>query len=80
MALVVPAGLFAHTMLTSDVPYVRGYEQAVNYVVANAPPGSTVLFSGYRDGNFISGVLRMRRNRRDLTVLRADKLLTASSR
>ena len=47
---------------------------AVAYVAAHAPQGDTVMFSGKRDGSFVFN-LRARADRRDLGVLRADKLL-----
>ncbi len=40
----------------------------------HAPLGGLVLFSGYRDGNFVFD-MREHPERRDLTLLRADKLL-----
>lgn len=57
----------------NPVPYVDGYARAAAYVADIAEPDSTVLFSGMRDGSFVFNVRSL--PRRDLTVLRADKLL-----
>jgi len=65
---------YAYTLRETPVPYVLGYAEAVDYVAAHAPRGSVVMFSGYRDGAFIFD-MRLREDRRDLSVLRADKLL-----
>jgi hypothetical protein len=61
-------------LIANPVPRIEGYRSAVDVIADRAPRGSTVLFSGYRDGNFIFG-MRARTDRRDLRVLRADKLL-----
>lgn len=53
---------------------VEGYSQVVDWVARHAPPDSAVLFSGYRDGSFVFN-MREREDRRDLTVVRADKIL-----
>ena len=63
-----------HTLLLRPVYYVEGYAQAVDFVARKAPRNSAVLFSGYRDGAFIFN-MRTREDRRDLSVLRADKML-----
>jgi hypothetical protein len=65
---------YAYTLLERPVPYVLGYAEAVDYVAAHAPHGGVIMFSGYRDGAFIFD-MRLREDRRDLSVLRADKLL-----
>jgi 4-amino-4-deoxy-L-arabinose transferase-like glycosyltransferase len=62
------------TVLFRPVPYVQGYAQAAEFIARHAPPGSKVLFSGYRDGSFVFN-MRAREDRRDLSVIRADKLL-----
>ncbi len=64
----------AQTVLLRPVLYVKGYAEAANYVALHAPRTSAVLFSGYRDGSFVFNV-RSHEERRDLTVVRADKLL-----
>jgi hypothetical protein len=65
---------YGYTLLEKPVPYVRGYAEAVDYVAAHAPRGGVIMFSGYHDGAFIFD-MRLREDRRDLFVLRADKLL-----
>ena len=74
LALVLASGTLAHTVLRAQVPEMGGYSQAVDYVARRAPRNSVVLFSGYRDGAFTFD-MRARKDRRDLSVLRADKLL-----
>jgi 4-amino-4-deoxy-L-arabinose transferase-like glycosyltransferase len=64
----------AITALWRPVFYVDGYARVVDEVARRAPPDSVVLFSGYRDGSFTFN-LRTREDRRDLSVLRADKIL-----
>lgn len=76
LALVLAtAGL---TVWTRPVFYVQGYAQAAAEVARLAPQDSAVMFSGYRDGAFIFN-MRAREDRRDLHVLRADKLLLGIS-
>ena len=72
LALVLSTG--AVTLWWRPVPYVDGYARVVDEIARRAPRDSVVLFSGYRDGSFIFN-LRAREDRRDLSVLRADKLL-----
>lgn len=62
------------TAWTRPVFYVQGYALAAAEVARLAPHDSTVLFSGYRDGSFVFN-MRAREDRRDLHVMRADKLL-----
>jgi hypothetical protein len=71
---VVAAGLLSYTVMAKPVPYVSGYREAAQVVIDRAAPGSVVLFSGERDGSFIFNV-RANGFAKDLTVLRADKLL-----
>jgi hypothetical protein len=69
------AALVAATTLSArPVPWVRGYQQAANYVADHSPTPAVVLFSGYRDGSFIFN-LRARKDRQDIYTVRADKLL-----
>lgn len=72
LALVLSTG--AVTLWWRPVPFVDGYARVVDEIARLAPPHSVVLFSGYRDGSFIFN-LRAREDRRDLSVLRADKIL-----
>jgi hypothetical protein len=65
---------FAHTIAATEVPFVRGYESVVQYVERYVPDNSVILFSGYRDGNFIFN-LRSSGRAKGLIVLRSDKLL-----
>lgn len=62
------------TIFLRPVLYVKGYAESANFIAQHAPPGSSVLFSGYRDGSFVFN-MRTHEERRDLTVVRADKLL-----
>jgi hypothetical protein len=72
------AGLGVATLLYSMILYppfaVEGYADVVDYVALHAPRNAVVLFSGYRDGNFVFD-LRTHEERRDISTLRADKLL-----
>ena len=49
-----------------------GYREAADLVAAAAPPGARVMFAGNRDGAFIFNMRTQ--TRRDLSVIRADKL------
>lgn len=71
MLVLATVGL---TVWTRPVFYVQGYAQAAAEVARLAPRDSTVMFSGYRDGSFVFN-MRAREDRRDLQVMRADKLL-----
>ncbi|QIM51872.1 ArnT family glycosyltransferase [Hydrogenophaga crocea] len=62
------------TFVWRPVFYVDGYAKVVDEITRLAPRDSVVLFSGYRDGSFVFN-LRAREDRRDLSVLRADKIL-----
>jgi hypothetical protein len=68
------ASTAAATVLDRPVFYVKGYAEVVDLVAKQAPRDSVVLFSGYRDGSFVFN-MRAREDRRDLSVLRADKIL-----
>lgn len=68
------AATAALTTFWRPVHYVDGYAKAVDVVAQLAPVNSVVLFSGYRDGAFVFN-MRAREDRRDLSVLRADKIL-----
>ncbi len=74
LGVALAAGTLAQTLLARPVFAVRGYAQAVDYVARHAPKDSAVIFSGYRDGAFVFN-MRTREDRRDLSVVRADKLL-----
>jgi hypothetical protein len=68
------ASTAATTVFERPVFYIKGYAEAVDLIAKKAPRDSVVLFSGYRDGSFIFN-MRAREDRRDLSVLRADKIL-----
>lgn len=74
VALAVGAGALAWTVAYDPVPTVIGYKQLADYVADSVPANARILFSGYRDGNFVFD-LRMREDRRDIATIRADKLL-----
>lgn len=74
VALAVGAGVLGWAVTYDPVPTVTGYKQMANYVVDRVPANARILFSGYRDGNFVFD-LRMREDRRDIWTIRADKLL-----
>ncbi len=71
---ILAAATFAATLAWRPVPAVSGYAEAADFVSRAAPADSVVLFSGKRDGSFIFS-MRAHEERRDLSVLRADKLL-----
>jgi 4-amino-4-deoxy-L-arabinose transferase-like glycosyltransferase len=74
LALAVVVGLGSWIVARQTVPRVGGYRGAAALVARNAEPGTRVLFSGMRDGSFIFN-LRSMTPRRDIHVVRADKLL-----
>lgn len=75
IALAALAGaVLLQTLFMRPVLYVKGYAESANVIAQHAPAGSSVLFSGYRDGSFVFN-MRSHEERRDLTVVRADKLL-----
>ena len=78
LAPLAVAGLGAATLIYSVIfdppPRIVGYAEVADYVAAHAPRNGVILFSGYRDGNFVFD-LRTHEERRDLWTIRADKLL-----
>jgi hypothetical protein len=64
----------AYSLVFLPVPTVRGYREIADYVAANLPHNGIVVYSGYRDGNFVFD-MRTHAERGDVTILRADKLL-----
>ena len=62
------------TAFAHPVEYVAGYDKVADYIANVAPKDSVVVFSGYRDGSFIFA-MRTHSERRDLSVVRSDKLL-----
>lgn len=71
---VLGAGTFVLSLAAYPPPSIGGYAAVADYVAQQAPKGAILLFSGYRDGNFIFD-LRTHEERRDIVTLRADKLL-----
>ena len=72
--LLLGGGTFIFSLALVAVPTVAGYAAVADYVAAHAGPDAVVLFSGYRDGNFVFD-LRTHEGRRDIATVRADKLL-----
>jgi hypothetical protein len=70
----LPLAVLIQTVVFRPVYFVSGYASAVDFVARMAPRDSRVLFSGYQDGSFIFN-MRCREDRRDLGLVRADKLL-----
>jgi len=75
VAALVIAGMAVQSWRESR-NYVRGYEEAAEYVVANNNATPVCLFDGFLNGGFIYHVRRHDPQRR-LWVLRGDKLLYA---
>jgi hypothetical protein len=73
VVLLLAIGTFAHTVIAQPVPRISGYPDVVDYVAQHAPQHSVILFSGYRDGNVVFALRALAR--RDLYLLRSDKLL-----
>lgn len=72
--MAVALATLAQTIVLRPVHFVDGYAAVVDRIAQLAPRDSVVMFSGYRDGAFTFS-MRAREDRRDLSVLRADKLL-----
>jgi hypothetical protein len=72
LAVVIGTGVY--TWRDAPTPAVEGYREAAEWIVREAPKDAVVVFSGKRDGSFIFN-LRAIETRRDIGVLRADKLL-----
>jgi 4-amino-4-deoxy-L-arabinose transferase-like glycosyltransferase len=64
----------SYSVIFFPPPRIEGYAQVADYVALHAPKDGVILFSGYRDGNFVFD-LRTHEERRDLSTIRADKLL-----
>jgi hypothetical protein len=72
--LLLGIGTLSYSLFFYPPPGVRGYRQIAGYVANHAPPNGVIIYAGYRDGNFVFD-LREHEERRDLTTVRADKLL-----
>lgn len=70
---VAGAGLFVFTLASQSVPYLAGFREAATQVANRTPPNTTVLFYGQRSAAFVFD-LRALGWRRDIRVLRAEKL------
>jgi hypothetical protein len=66
--------VFGGSIFGAPVPYVRNHALAADYVAEHTPAGYRAMIHSYWDGNFIFG-LWARGDRKDLAVLRSDKLL-----
>ena len=73
-AAALGAATFLYSLLFCSPPIVSGYRAVADYVAQHAAPDAVVMFSGYRDGNFVFD-LRTHEERRDVSTIRADKLL-----
>jgi hypothetical protein len=71
-AVLVCAALWS--AMTGPLRYVRGYEEAARYVVANTRSSHFAFIDGFLNGDFIYQIRRHDPGRR-LWVLRGDKLL-----
>jgi hypothetical protein len=67
-------GTLLYSLVFYPPPRIEGYAQVADFVANQAPKNGVILFSGYRDGNFVFA-LRTHQERRDLSTIRADKLL-----
>jgi hypothetical protein len=74
VAMVFAVSSFGHTLARRQVPRITGYRDAAHYVCSMASPNSVLMFSGWRDGSLIFNI-RSLPECRNLTVIRADKLL-----
>ncbi len=72
-AALLAAGTLVYSVWFDQPPKVSGYQEVADYVTATAPANARVLFSGYRDGNFVFDI-RAEKDRHDISVIRADKL------
>jgi 4-amino-4-deoxy-L-arabinose transferase-like glycosyltransferase len=60
--------------LATPVPRLTGYAAIAENVAVVAPANAIVLFSAFRDGNFVFA-MRARGNRPDISIVRANKWL-----
>lgn len=74
--LVIALGIvtLGWTVFYRPVQYVAGYRELSDYIAQAAPKNAVVVFSGYRDGSFIFA-MRTHEERRDISIVRSDKLL-----
>jgi hypothetical protein len=62
------------TVMWRPVEFVEGYDSVADFIARTAPKDTNVAFSGFRDGSFIFA-MRAHGERRDLSIVRVDKLL-----
>jgi hypothetical protein len=74
VVMALAGATFIYSLVYIPVPRITGYREVVDYIARVAPRDAVVLFSGYRDGNFIFD-MRSREDRRDIITIRADKIL-----
>ena len=74
VVLMLALVTFCYPLVYRPIPYIRGYREAACWVLDHAPKNSVILFIGQRDGTFIFDV-RADERRRDVSILRADKVL-----
>jgi hypothetical protein len=74
LILTLAGGVLVQTLVSGTVPFVTGMRQAAELVARIAPPDTNVGFWGSRDGTFVYA-MRAYTGRRDLGVVRIDKLL-----
>jgi len=72
--MALAGATFVFSVAFMPTPVITGYQDIATTIARLAPPNAVVLFSGYRDGNFIYD-LRTHEERRDITTIRADKIL-----
>ena len=72
LAVALATGLY--TWRDAPTPSVAGYREAAEWIARAAPKDAVVVFSGKRDGSFVFN-MRAIGTRRDIAILRADKLL-----
>jgi 4-amino-4-deoxy-L-arabinose transferase-like glycosyltransferase len=70
---IVATFLLISTIIHNPTPRIEGYNTASDLIAQLAPHNANVLFAGNQDGNFIFN-LRENENRRDIHIIRADKL------
>jgi len=73
-AAALGAATFLYSLVFYPPPTVEGYRAVTDYVAQHAPPNAVIMFSGYRDGNFVFD-LRTHEERSDVSTIRTDKLL-----
>jgi hypothetical protein len=73
-ALALGCATFGWSLLAGPTPHIGGFPAVADYVAAAAPHDGVVVFSGYRDGNFVFA-MRTHGERPDISTVRSDKFL-----